>query len=45
LAGRRRLQPFCFVFLQWLTISNQTEPVVNIAVSCTRGSERRADDV
>jgi hypothetical protein len=34
-----------FVFLQWLTMSNQTEPVANIAVSRTRGSERRGDDV
>jgi hypothetical protein len=33
-----------FVFLQWLAMSNQTEPVANIAVSCTRGSERRGDD-
>jgi hypothetical protein len=26
-------------------MSNQTEPVANIALSCTRGSERRGDDV
>jgi len=44
LAGRRRLSPFCFVFLQWLTMSDQTGPVANIAVPCTRGSERRGDD-
>jgi hypothetical protein len=26
-------------------MSNQTEQVANIAVPCTRGSERRGDDV
>jgi hypothetical protein len=42
---RRRMRPFCFVFLQWLTMPNQTEPVANIALSCTSGSKCRGDDV
>jgi hypothetical protein len=44
LAGWRRLWLFWFVLLQWLTMSNQSEPAANIAVSCTRGNERRGDD-
>jgi hypothetical protein len=39
------MRSFCFVFLQWLTMPNQTEPVANIALSCTSGSKCRGDDV